>query len=195
MHHFSADVFHHFTLYGKRVTNISAFFHLPSLACPCHFGPLSMIHSGQVTSVRHKVEAPPTWISTSILYPCGYYVQSCSAAVQSSNAVTFILPQMDILYTLDYIYPPSARVVELFQISNVFSTTEEYRAPLMDALGNEIENTLRSGGGKPSRLIARSSRSVAPALPLSLTCSVRNAIGNASYSIRSLPDLFFLSSG
>lgn len=29
----------------------------------------------------------------------------------------------------------------------------------------------------------------------SLTCSVRNAIGNASYSMRSLPDLLFLSSG
>ena len=87
-------------------------------------------------------------------------------------------------------------LVEFHQIQNVILTAQEYRASLVDVLGDEVENALRPSGRNTARLITRSSRCVTNdrgSRPH--TCSVRNAIGNASYSMRSLPDLLFLSSG
>jgi len=89
-------------------------------------------------------------------------------------------------------------LVELEQISNIVSTSEEDGASLMNMFGYKVENAALACCRNPTRLLKDAQFHILTnGFPVinPLTCSVRYAIGKASYSNRSFPLLLFLSSG
>jgi hypothetical protein len=67
--------------------------------------------------------------------------------------------------------------VELLDILDIFRATQENGTSAVDGSGDDIENTLRTGGSNTSGLGISSS---SPKFDDKLTCSVRKAIGKAS---------------
>lgn len=90
---------------------------------------------------------------------------SCQQSHHLISASDFKISRILVYYTLTTARRPNKLnlrfgigLVEPHEIPNVISTAKEYRASLVDTLGDKVKNALRPGGGKTSRLITRSSR-------------------------------------